>query len=96
MTFKAAQAAILAELAALGWAVKADLKIPHATSPSGRTRFWFKPQAVWFTRTADAGNPCHVHYFGNARSLHAADIRTVSAAAFLADATRYACGSEPV
>ena len=46
-TFGEARAAILARLRADGWTVKTDLKVPHATSPDGQTRLWFKPESVY-------------------------------------------------
>lgn len=48
-TFPAARARILRELESMGWTVSAHLKIPHATSPDGLLRLWFKPQAVWLS-----------------------------------------------
>jgi DNA repair protein RadC len=30
-----------------GWTVVENLKVPHATSPDGRTRLWFKSQAIY-------------------------------------------------
>lgn len=46
------------------------LKIPHATSRDGRVRFWFKPQAIYYT----VGQ----HRFNDARSW-TEDMRTVTA-----------------
>ncbi len=66
-TFKAAQIRILTQLVALGWKMVPALKVPHATSPDGRTRLWFKSQAVYYS----VGDK---HNLGDARSLHA-DIR---------------------
>jgi len=68
-TFKQAQAEILDVLQGKGWRLSLrSLKIPHATSPDGWLRLWFKPQAIYYT----AGS----HNFGDARSLHEDDIRT--------------------
>ena len=75
-TFKQATTDHLATLATLGWAVKAGLKIPHATAPDGQTRLWFKPQAVYASRGSD---------FGAARSLHC-DTRTATTQALVAEA----------
>lgn len=67
-TYQVAQCEILVYLAELGWTVKDRLKVPHATSPDGGLRLWFRPQAVRYTR----GN---AHVLGNAHSLFV-DIRT--------------------
>lgn len=61
-TFKQAKQDHLATLATLGWAVSPHLKVPHATSPDGATRLYFKPQAVY----ACGGKG----RLGDARSLH--------------------------
>lgn len=45
-TYAAAQKRLFKELPLLGWKVKENLVVPHATSPSGRVRVWFKKQAV--------------------------------------------------
>jgi hypothetical protein len=84
-TFKQAQADHLAALAQLGWNVKAGLKIPHATSPDGLTRLWFKPQAVYAGRGTD---------FGAARSIMGGlmDSRTVATADLVTYGTRLAAG----
>ena len=73
-TFATARAQLLAYLEQTGWDVRTAgprgaLKIPHATSPSGSFRLWFKPQAVHFTRAP--------HNVGDARSLWI-DIRRAS------------------
>lgn len=52
-TYKAAKARLLADLRANGWQVKEDLKVPHATSPNGKTRLWFKAQSVYYAFTSD-------------------------------------------
>ena len=73
-TFAVAKHDVLNALKDAGWAVNSNLKIPHATSPSGKVRLWFKAQAIHFT-TADYGQR---HEFGNARSIYYdLDIRTV-------------------
>ena len=46
-TYAVAQRSIMDDLATHGWRVSRQLKIPHATSPDGRTRLWFKTQALW-------------------------------------------------
>jgi len=71
MTYAQAQAAILKVFKAKGWGISADLKIPHATSPSGQVRFWFKPQAIYLSRGPDVKN------FNKARSIFAEDYRNM-------------------
>ena len=68
MTYKQATASHIAALAALGWATSPALKVPHATSPCGSVRLFFKAQAVY----AASGRAA----LGQARSLHV-DSRTV-------------------
>lgn len=83
-TFVVARAALLDLLAASGWTLsKRDLKVPHATSPDGSRRFWFKAQAVYVTdRGASSADK---HEFGAARTLsYDLDIRAITPAAFLA------------
>jgi hypothetical protein len=46
MTFAQSQKKILTSLSTAGWQVSANLKIPHATDPSGRFRFYFKPRSI--------------------------------------------------
>lgn len=81
-TYAQAQADIMAGLEKDGWAVKktgpgGSLKIPHATSPDGEHRLYFKAQAIYLHTDRDKyGKP--QHDFGNARSLHLGDIRTGS------------------
>ena len=68
-TFEQARQGIFVELRRRGWALKTGLKTPHATSPSGTFRLWFKPQAVHFTEGVS-------HDAGDARSLsYELDIR---------------------
>lgn len=82
-TYSEAQRSILADLAANGWKVERKLRIPHATSPSGVTRLWFKPQAVWYTALDDAANPASRHDFKNARTInYYLDIRKLPGARF--------------
>ena len=88
-TFSAARAELLAYLRAHGWDVKTSgpsgpLKTPHATSPSGSLRLWFKPQAVYFTTGRH-------HELGGARSLWV-DIREVSPAAIIAQSAKWEPG----
>lgn len=80
-TYKQAQADIITGLAKDGWKVKSDLKIPHATSPDGTHRLYFKAQAIYLhTDKNQYGAP--QHDFGNARSLHLGDIRSGGYEAF--------------
>jgi len=68
VTYAQAREQVLACLASRGWKVATRdqngraLKVPHATSPDGWLRLWFKPQAVHFTE----GNQ---HSAQHARSL---------------------------
>jgi len=84
-TYAQAQAEILAHLRARGWTVRSDLKIPHATSPDGELRLYFKPQAVYYTQ----GNR---HEFKNARSTWVSDIRKLTPAQFDAEIQRMFSG----
>ncbi len=78
-TYAQAQRDILENLASNGWQVSAGLKIPHATSPNGRLRLWFKPQAVWYTKV----KPGERHNFKEARTLsYDLDIRKKDPDAF--------------
>lgn len=70
-TYAEAKRAILDVLRNRGWKVSDNLKVPHATRQDGEVRFWFKPQAVWFSLD-------NAHTLGNARSTHS-DIRTMTA-----------------
>jgi hypothetical protein len=66
-TFLQARANIEEALGRHGWALVRGLKIPHATSPNGRLRFWFKPQAVYYTTVS--GSYVDRHQYANARTL---------------------------
>lgn len=72
-TYKQAQAEIVASLVLAGWKVNTGLKVPHATSPDGRSRLWFKAQAIYLSQGSS-------HTLGDARSIHAGDIRSQSLA----------------
>lgn len=70
-TFAQATARILATLKSAGWTVATHhqgrpMKTPHATSPNGQKRYWFHPQAVYFTDLSEF----KTHQHGEARSLH--------------------------
>jgi len=88
-TFSDAKKRLLSGLRELGWAVKdrsaygETMKVPHATSPDGRFRLWFKPQAVWMSEVGRGIS----HELGHARSLFV-EIRGTDAA----DLARYATG----
>lgn len=75
-TYPQAQAAIFSHLTSQKWTVNSKLKIPHATSPDGKLRLWFKPQAVHYTYDP-AFRPTHT--FGDARTIdYELDIRKLS------------------
>lgn len=83
-TFMDSRGDILDELRRRGWRVVTvspsmkPMKVPHATSPDGTLRLWFKPQAVYFTR----GN---YHDLGSARSLWIEDIRRMTPEQFVSE-----------
>jgi ribosomal protein S27AE len=66
-TYAQAQADIMTGLEKDGWKVNKSLKVPHATSPDGKHKLWFKAQAIYLSK----GN----EQLGAARSVHAGDIR---------------------
>jgi hypothetical protein len=68
-TYATAMGQILTGLEDLGWKVSRHLKIPHATSPGGAHRFWFKAQAIYHS------GGLNVNSFGSARSTFSGDIR---------------------
>lgn len=76
-TFRVVRDHLIAGLEAHGWRVAKSLKVPHATSPNGATRLWFKTQAIYVN---DPGtNPSA---FSNTHSL-VSDMRTLSGVADL-------------
>lgn len=84
-TFQAARSAILDDLQRRGWKVVSGLKIPHATSPHGQLRLWFKAQAVYFTEDLNARSDRNGHAFGHARTIsYDLDIRTLTPDEFYA------------
>jgi hypothetical protein len=78
-TFKQAQDAIFASLKAKGWRVTDHLKIPYAVSPHGDFRFWFKPQAIYYSAGPKVNN------FGEARSMWSSDYRNIDTEEFVND-----------
>ena len=90
-TFLQARSEILDELQSRGWSLSPrSLKVPHATSPSGKLRLWFKPQAVWFSKSN--APPAYLlghivssgHEMKNAHTLsYDLDIRKMSAKTFV-------------
>ena len=80
-TYAEARADILRALRAEGWDVRENLKVPHATHPSGDFRLWFKTQAIYFT-TGDRRRGQGT--LGDAYSLHMGDIRAISTATAMA------------
>ncbi len=84
-TFKAAKQAVMDHLEKQGWTVKRGLKVPHATSPDGDVKLWFKAQAIHHSHPS-AG-------FGAARSVHfeaMPDIRDMSPEDFVRNAVQFA------
>ena len=84
-TYAIARADILRAIRADGWDVRENLKVPHATHPSGEFRLWFKTQAIYFT-TGDRRRGCGS--LSDAHSLWIGDIRTMPVAEVLADIER--------
>lgn len=78
LTFKQAKFLHMEQLCDMGWTISdMQLKVPHATSPCGRYRLWYKPQAVHYTTGAG-------HNFKYARTLsHTLDMRVRSVEFFL-------------
>jgi len=88
-TFAQKKAELLQGLSSQGFqVVTADyrtgklLKVPYATGLSGRFRYWFKPQAIYYT-IAPAGK----HQLKNARSW-TEDMRKSTADGLVLGATR--------
>lgn len=80
-TYAQAGTRIRATLSVCGWTIADDgRKVPHATSPDGNVRLWFKSQAVYYTH--------RIHKMGEARSLHL-EIRDLSAVELTAQAIRF-------
>lgn len=77
-TYKDATSRLLSELAALGWEVKANLKVPHATL--GDVKLWFRPQAVYVSPASLPMNSAHSTFY---------DFRDSSAQELLAEVERF-------
>lgn len=77
-TYAQARQTLLAYLAQHGWSVRTDLKVPHATSPYGDTRLWFKAQAVYIVN----GPPPHKYEHAHTISYDL-DIRKLTPEEFL-------------
>ncbi len=87
-TFRQKRDELLAGLRAAGWDVTTysrgrSLKVPYATSREGDVRFWFKPQAIYYTVVY----PPFAHDFKQARSV-SIDMRTETVESLLADVER--------
>jgi hypothetical protein len=91
MTFAQARTNLIAFLSAQGWTTNmrsaqgVPLKTPHATSPDGSLRLWFKPQALWIS--ASKGH----HELGNARSTWI-DIRAMAPSNIVHETTKFYSG----
>ena len=68
-----------------GWDVHRIAKVQYATPPEGDIRFYFKPQAVWYTKAAKHGGALRLK---DARSWHLPDLRDYDGPAFLVAANR--------
>lgn len=64
-TFQQAREGIYEVLRKRGWNMDTHLKVPHATSPNGLFRLWFKPQALHYTVVGHGFR----HTAGDARTL---------------------------
>lgn len=87
-TYQEAQQEILTALKSKGWKIVTGLKIPHATSPDGKLRLWFKAQAIWSTFDGEPRGSRNMHEFKNARSTWIDDIRKMDADKALAEIER--------
>ena len=84
-TYLQARDDIWAALRRAGWSMSMlHLKLPHATSPNGYLRLWFKPQAVHYTINSGEFAPSRRHLSADARAIaYDLDIRTMSPTEFL-------------
>lgn len=84
-TYPEARSNIFKELTNHRWALSStSLKIPHATSPDGKIRLWFKPQAVWMSTVEHHGQR---HNYKDAHTIsYDLDIRKVDPTKFVRSA----------
>jgi hypothetical protein len=82
-TFAEAKTALMEHLRSAGWKMSGPLKVPHATSPCGKLRLWFKSQAIWYDYDSDPRTTIGGRSLGTARSTHD-DVRSMSPADFVA------------
>lgn len=62
-TFQEARSTVFEFLKKRGWKLAENLTVPHATSPDGKVRLWFKSQAVYAVnkkRVEDGANPLQI------------------------------------
>jgi len=86
-TYAEAKTAVMDYLKSKGWKLSdPKLKVPHATSPDGKIRFWFKTQAVYFT---SGGSP---HNLNGARtvSYDTNEIKKMTPQQYVEDAEAFA------
>ena len=106
-TYKESADDIWHALQRAGWTLSSPtLKVPHATSPNGWLRLWFKPQTVHASTSGSmsgtardrllAGRTADTHTLGNARAIaYDLDIRTLTPSQFLDEVKqRYPQGFE--
>lgn len=90
-TYAQARAALFREFADAGWEMSSPkLLTLHATSPDGRARAWFKPQAVYYTNL-DSPTQQHSgrHEVGNGHTVaYDLDIRKLPPGVFVRWFTR--------
>ena len=60
-TYEVVLSMIAGYLASLGWTVKAGLKVPHVTNPSGTIRLWFKKQSIYYSLGSEISNMGSAH-----------------------------------
>lgn len=83
-TFDSARREQLTALSQAGWTVKPDLKVPHATSPDGEYRLWFKALSTQWPLSGVYVTEGDCHDFDGARTLYGFDIRQYDGPGFLA------------
>jgi len=82
-TYSIAKTEIQDHLETLGWTLARGLLTPHATSPNGNVRLYFKPQGIHFSKSRMGS-----HKLGNAHSLFC-DIRKMTMDEFMACVDRF-------